>query len=106
MIIQDENKKERIKRGRIIIPFLCRDIVFKSVFIDYPNILGKMISDITNIDYKLIEDNIELVVNEIPIKRKNEKFKRCDFIVEFSNNIINLDDNNLNILFFFLNFFH
>ena len=76
------------------VPFLCMDVIFKSIFIEYPNILGKMISDITGIEYSLLKDNIELITNEIPIKRKNEKFKKCDFIVKVDkNNIINLEIN-------------
>lgn len=58
------------------------------------NILGKMISDITGIDYNLLKDNIILETNEIPIDTQNEKFKRCDFILKVENNmIINLELN-------------
>ena len=39
-------------------PFLCYDIVFKTLFTTFPNILAKLISDITNIPYELLEDNI------------------------------------------------
>ena len=53
-----------------------------------------MISDITGIDYELLKDNLVLDVNEIPISRKNEKFKRCDFILRVEDyNIINLEIN-------------
>ena len=53
-----------------------------------------MIADITGLDYYLLEDNIILETNELPIKRKNEKFKRCDFIVKFGKNqIINIELN-------------
>ena len=64
------------------------------MFIDQENILGKMISDITGIDYGLLKDNIVLDVNEIALSRKNEKFKRCDFILRVEDyNIINLEIN-------------
>lgn len=53
-----------------------------------------MISDITNIDYELLKDNITLETNELPIRRKNEKAKRCDFIVRLDkNNILNIELN-------------
>ena len=75
-------------------PLLCYDAVFKSVFTGNENMLAKMISDITGLDYYLLEDNIILETNELPIKRKNEKFKRCDFIVRFGKDqIINIELN-------------
>ncbi len=50
--------------------------------------------DITEIDYSLLKDNIILETNELPIKRKNEKFKRCDFIAKVDQNmIINIELN-------------
>ena len=71
---------------------LSYDRLFKSVFINQENILGKMISDITGIDYELLKDNLILDVQEMPISRKNEKFKKCDFILRVEdNNIINLE---------------
>ena len=69
---------------------LCYDACFKSLFIGNENILGKMISDITGIDYGLLKDNIVLDVNELSLERKNEKFKKCDFILRVLDyNIIN-----------------
>ena len=83
----EENLKERY-------PLMCYDVIFKSIFTNHENILAKMISDITGIDYKLLEDNITLETNELPISKKNEKAKRCDFIVRYNNNyIINLELN-------------
>ena len=74
---------------------MCYDIIFKSLFIGQENILGKMISDITGIDYKLLKDNIVLETNELPINKRNEKAKRCDFVLTIGNgNIINLELNN------------
>ena len=53
-----------------------------------------MISSITGIDYKILEDNITIYINEIPIDNKNEKFKKCDFILKIDkDNIINLKIN-------------
>ena len=75
-------------------PLLCYDVVFKSIFSGNENILAKMISDITGVDYLILEDNITLEFNELPIERKKEKFKRCDFIVRYDkDNIINLELN-------------
>lgn len=56
---------------------LSSDVIFKSVFIHNEDILNKFIYDITG--YKF--NKISLGMNELPIVRKNEKFKRCDFIV-------------------------
>lgn len=75
-------------------PFMCYDITFKAVFIGEENLLAKMVSDITGIDYKVLENNIILEVNELPINTKNEKAKRCDFILRIDkNNILNLELN-------------
>ena len=75
-------------------PFMCYDMIFKSVFIDNENILAKMISDITGLNYGFLENNIMLKTNELSNDRYNEKFKRCDFLVSFNNNpIINLELN-------------
>ena len=63
-------------------------------FSEFENILGKMISDITGIDYKILKDNIILETNELPISRKNEKAKKCDFIIRVDKNmVINLELN-------------
>ena len=66
----------------------------KAIFIGEDNILAKMISDITGIEYSLLKNNIRLAINEIPISVKDEKAKRCDFIVKVNDkNIINLKFN-------------
>ena len=79
------------------IPFLCRDIVFKAVFTGEENILAKLVSNIARIDYWVLKDNLIFETNEIPIDKKNEKAKRCDFILRISNkNIINLEINTSN----------
>ena len=78
----------------IKIPLLCYDFFFKSVFKDNENILAKMISNITGLDYKLLKDNIILETNELPVSRKNEKFKKCDFIIRVGKDmILNLELN-------------
>ena len=58
-------------------PLLCYDIVFKTIFTKYPNLLAKLISDITEIPYPLLKDNIFLETNELPISKNDEKAKRC-----------------------------
>ena len=53
-----------------------------------------MVSDITGIDYKILKDNVVLETNELPISTKNEKAKRCDFVLRITDNkIINLELN-------------
>lgn len=75
-------------------PLLCYDIAFKAIFTGEENLLAKMVSDITGIDYEVLEDNLILETNELPISRKNEKAKKCDFILKINkNNIINLEIN-------------
>ena len=70
---------------------MCYDIVFKDVFTGEENILAKMVSDITDMDYGLLKDNVILEVNELPISTKNKKTKRCDFILRI------LDNKNINL---------
>ena len=65
-------------------PILCSDVIFKSVFLHHEEILIKMIYDITGLRL----ENIHFYMNEIPIRRGNEKFKRCDFIIHTDKNII------------------
>ena len=53
-----------------------------------------MISDITGLDYSLLKDNLILETNELPISKRNEKAKRCDFILRMENeNVINIELN-------------
>ena len=73
---------------------MCLDIAFKAVFTGEENILAKLVSSITGIDYWDLKDNLTFETNEIPISRKNEKAKRCDFILRMTNNnVINLEIN-------------
>lgn len=81
-------------KPKLTLPFMCYDIVFKAIFTGEENILAKMISSITGINYLDLKDNLAFETNEIPISRKNEKAKRCDFILRMNNNnIINLEIN-------------
>ena len=78
-------------KEKIEIPLLMYDPIFKSIFMKLPNILSKFIYDITGNKY----NNIILGMNELPINRYKEKFKRCDFIINTdSNTIINIELNN------------
>ena len=82
------------KLNELSLPFLMFDISIKAIFIDEVNILAKMVADITGIDYKLLEDNVILETNELPVSRRNEKAKKCDFILKINeDNIINLEIN-------------
>ena len=73
---------------------LCYDPYFKSLFIGRENILARMVSDITGIDYSILKDNVLLEINELPINWKYEKVKKCDFILRISDDrIINLELN-------------
>ena len=65
-------------------PMLCYDVIFKSVFGNLESILNKFIYDITGIHFK----NISLGMNELPIVRGNEKFKRCDFVINTDQDVV------------------
>ena len=94
LVTKDKYETINKKFSKLNLPFMCYDIVMKAIFIDEVNILAKMISDVTGIDYKLLEDNVILEVNELPVSIKNEKAKRCDFILKIDkNNILNLEIN-------------
>ena len=95
-MVVTKDKYETINKefSKLNLPFMCYDIVMKAIFIDEVNILAKMISDVTGIDYKLLEDNVILEANELPVSIKNEKAKRCDFILKIDkNNVLNLEIN-------------
>ena len=80
---------------KIIIPRiqLCYDKVFKKVFRDNPNALAKLISDIIEIPYLEIKDNITFNNNELRLNHIKEKSKVCDFIVSVDNYSINIEMN-------------
>ena len=74
-------------------PILCYDVIFKSIFCNLEDILNKFIFDINGEKFH----KITLGMNELPIQRKNEKFKRCDFIINTDKNIIiNIELNHQN----------
>ena len=82
--------KHKLDNTRI----LTYDIGFKSVFGRSTELMSRLISTITGINYDLLKDNIILIVNEIPVIKKNEKLKRCDFIVRIGDGgLINLELN-------------
>ena len=57
-------------------------------------LMSRLISTITGINYDILKDNMILIVNEIPVIKKNEKLKRCDFIVRIGDGgLINLELN-------------
>ena len=88
--------------------YLCYDDVFKRVFLDNINILAKFISDITNIDYKLLVNNIILEENDVGIGYDHEKFKKCDFILQVIRNKVSDskdDSNNENDAYMFQLFY-
>ena len=86
--------KKAPKNYKSELPFLCYDIVMKAIFTNEVNILAKMISDISGIPYSTLKDNTTLITNEIPINSKDEKAKRCDFVIKVTNgNIISLEVN-------------
>ena len=67
----NQMKKERIINTEIP----------KIIFINNPDILAKLISDITKIPYPKLKNNIFITTNIIPI----ERFKEYDFIIKISN---------------------
>ena len=82
--------KHKLDNTRI----LTYDIGFKSVFGRSTELMSRLISTITGINYDLLKDNMILIVNEIPVIKKNEKLKRCDFIVRIGDGgLINLELN-------------
>ena len=87
-------EKTNTKFGELRMPFICYDLAFKAIFTDEVDILAKMVSDITGMDYSLLENNITLEFNELPVNSLKEKSKRCDFILRIDkNNILNIELN-------------
>ena len=72
-----------------LLPLLCRDRIFKSIFTMYQDVLKIFIYDITGI--KL--NNLQISMNELPITRKDEKFKVCDLVITDDNYIIDIELN-------------
>ena len=63
---------------------LCSDVIFKSLFINMEDILATFIYDITGLKF----EHMVFHMNEIPIIRKGEKFKRCDFLILTDKDVI------------------
>ena len=83
--------KKYILDGKRILTY---DVGFKSVFGRSTELMARFVSIITGIEYDILKDNIILIVNEIPIIRRNEEFKKCDFIVRIGERgIINVELN-------------
>ena len=57
-------------------------IINSTLFIDNEIILTKLISDITDIPYKKLHNNVELLINNNTIKKNT---KKKDYIVTFNN---------------------
>ena len=66
------------------------DLVFKTVMMDMPELLGKIIEVIT--EEKV--NNIEILNSELPIASIEVKSHRLDIIVQSENKIIDLEMNN------------
>lgn len=82
-----ENKTNELTK-----PFLCYSKVLQAIFTGEDNLMAKMVADITGIDYEMLKDNVILLAGDSTIK--NNKAKRCDFVIRIlDNNIINLEFN-------------
>jgi hypothetical protein len=68
-------------------PILYYDVYFKALFAENEDLLFKLISCITNIKFDK-RKKYEVIYNEIPVERENEKFKKCDFVVKVSDDLI------------------
>ena len=78
-IINITENEERIKLEDLSMPFMCYDLVMKAIFTDEVNILAKINSDITGINYEILENNIILETIEMLVNNLKEKAKRYDF---------------------------
>ena len=61
---------------------LCNDSVFKEIFSKVPNALAALISEITNIDYFILQDNIQIERTELNKEGIANKSTTCDFVVK------------------------
>lgn len=61
---------------------LCNDSVFKEIFSKVPNALAALISEIMNIDYFILQDNIQIERSELNKESIENKSTTCDFIVK------------------------
>lgn len=75
-------------------PILSEDAIFKYVFDKEEEILTKMISDLTDLDYEKLKDNIIIETNETSSNYIDKKNKERDFIIKINNeNIISVEIN-------------
>jgi len=73
---------------------LCNDSVFKEIFSRVPNALAALISECLNIDYFVLENNIQIERNELNKNNVRNKSTTCDFIVKIEDNFkINIEIN-------------
>ena len=79
------------------LPSLTSDIIFKSFMLDddVKEYKAELIHLITNIPKEDILNNSIYINNELPINTRNNKRYRCDIILSISNNIINIEMNNI-----------
>ena len=61
---------------------LCNDSVFKEIFTKVPNALASLISEIMNIDYFILHNNIEIERSELEKNGIMNKSTTCDFVVK------------------------
>ena len=67
-------------------PILYYDVFFKALFSYDEELLLKFIRDITHIDVESDKEKIQVIYNEIPIHRRDEKFQRVDLIIKVTEN--------------------
>jgi len=65
---------------------LCNDWVFKEVFSKVPNALASLISVTLDIDYSLLENNIQIERSELYKDKEDNKGITCDFVVRLEDN--------------------
>ena len=61
---------------------LCNYSVFKEIFTKVPNALASLISEIMNIDYFVLHNNIEIERSELEKNGIMNKSTTCDFVVK------------------------
>lgn len=77
---------------------LSNDSVFKEIFSKVPNALATLISDIMNIDYNILKDNIIIERSELNKNGTTNKSTTCDFVVKIEDNFkINIEINSSNV---------
>ena len=73
---------------------LSNDSVFKEIFSKVPNALASLVSDIMNINYSILENNIQIERSELNKNGVMNKATTCDFIVKIKDSFkINVEIN-------------